>query len=144
VANNVKNIAGSIGYVEFAYALENKLCHVQLRNRAGQFVQPTMESFTAAAANADWQKAPGFYMVLVDQPGEKSWPITGATFILIYKAQADAARIDAMLKFFNWCYAHGDAIAQELRYVPLPPGVKDLVRAQWRDQVTAGGQKVWK
>lgn len=144
VAANVKTLAGSIGYVEFAYALENKMCHAQLRNQAGKFLQPTIETFMAAASNADWKNAPGFYMVLTDQPGEKSWPITGASFILIYKEQKDAARGDAMLKFFDWCFKHGDATAKELYYVPMPEDVVALVEAQWRSDVAAGGQRLWK
>lgn len=144
VAANVKTIAGSIGYVEFAYALENKMCHAQLRNQAGKFVQPTMESFMAAASNADWSSAPGFYVVLVDQPGEESWPITGASFILIHKEQTDAAKAEAMLKFFDWCFTHGDEMAKELFYVPMPDDVVALVKAEWAGDVRAGGKPVWK
>lgn len=132
VAANVKNFPGAIGYVEFAYALENKLCHTQLRNRDGNFVQPTFETFTAAAANADWKNAPGFYVVLVDQAGAQSWPITGATFILMYRQQPDATKGEAMKKYFDWCFTHGDATAKELYYVPMPDAVVELVKAQWK------------
>jgi phosphate transport system substrate-binding protein len=145
VAANVKNLAeGAIGYVEFAYALQNKMCYVQLQNQAGQFVQPTFEAFASAAAGADWKGAPGMYMVLTDQAGEKSWPITGASFILIYKAQTDAAKAEAMLKFFDWCYKNGAEAAKELFYVPIPAPVYELVESKWGVDVAAGGQKVWK
>ena len=143
VAANVKQLAGAIGYVEFAYALKTKMCHAQLQNQAGKFVEPTFETFASAAAGADWQNAPAMYMVLTDQPGEGSWPITGASFILIYKDQTDAAKAQAVLKFFDWCYKHGANTAQELYYVPIPPAVYGIVEAKWRDDVTSGGQKVW-
>jgi phosphate transport system substrate-binding protein len=144
VARNVQELPGAIGYVEFAYALETKMCHAQLQNGAGRFVQPTFDSFASAAAGADWKNAPAMYMVLTDQPGEKSWPITGATFILFYKEQADAAKAQAVLKFFDWCYRNGGATAKELYYVPMPAPVYELVEAQWRDEVTSNGQPVWK
>jgi len=144
VAATVKTMSGSIGYVEFAYAQENKMCHTQMRNRDGKFVQPTIETFMAAASSADWEQAPGFYRVLTDQTGEQSWPITGASFILIYKQQANAASAEAMLKFFDWCYAHGGDVAKGLYYVPMPENVITLVHAQWAAQVTSGGKNVWK
>jgi phosphate transport system substrate-binding protein len=145
VSANVKNLAeGAIGYVEFAYALQTKMCHAQLQNRAGQFVEPTFETFSSAAAGADWKNAPGMYMVLTDQPGEKSWPITGASFILIYKEQKDAAKAEAMLKFFDWCYRNGAETAKELYYVPIPGAVYGLVESRWHDDLASGGQKVWK
>jgi phosphate transport system substrate-binding protein len=144
VAANVKTLAGSIGYVEFAYALETRMCHARLKNREGKFVEPTFETFMAAAGHADWKNAPGFYMVLTDQPGEKSWPITGASFILIYRQQPDARKAEAMLKFFDWCYKHGGEIARGLYYVPIPGNVASLVETHWKDEVTSGAQKVWK
>jgi phosphate transport system substrate-binding protein len=144
VARNVQELAGSIGYVEFAYALQNKMCHAQLQNQAGRFVEPTFEAFSSAAAGADWKSAPGMYMVLTDQPGEKSWPITGASFILIYKDQPDAAKAEAMLKFFDWCYRNGAEMAKELYYVPIPEAVYGLAESKWSEDVASGGQKVWK
>jgi len=144
VAANVKTLPGSIGYVEFAYALETKMCHAQLKNRQGKFVEPTFETFMAAAGHADWKSAPGFYMVLTDQPGDNSWPITGASFILIYKQQPDAQKAEAMLKFFDWCYKHGGIIAKGLYYVPMPENVAGLVETRWKDEVSSGAQRVWK
>ncbi len=143
VAQYVQKIKGSIGYVEYAYALENGIPYSQLRNRTGTFVAPTMESFQAAAASADWESAPGFYMVLTDQPGDATWPITGASFILIHRDQADAARARAMLSFFSWCYASGDREAEKLHYVPMPERVVELVQNEWRASVRAGGKPVW-
>jgi len=144
VAALVKKTEGSIGYVEYAYALRERLKFVQLQNRAGRFVAPTIEAFQAAAANADWEKDPSFYMVLTDQPGEKSWPITGASYILIYREQADAPKAQAMLKFFDWCFKQGSSMAMDLHYVPMPPKVYNLVVADWTKQVTAAGLPVWK
>jgi phosphate transport system substrate-binding protein len=143
VASYVKKVEGAIGYVEYAYALQNKMSYVLLKNRAGQFVEPNLESFQAAAANADWQKAPGFYLVLNNQPGEKSWPITGATYILIHKQQPEAAKAQAMLRFFDWCYKHGADLAEKLHYVPLPEAVVKLVEASWAREVKAAGRPVW-
>jgi phosphate transport system substrate-binding protein len=143
VAAYVQRISGSIGYVEFAYALQNKMSHVQLQNQTGAFVNPTVESFQAAAANADWSNAPGFYLVLTDQPGAGSWPITGASFILLYKDQnkKDVAR--EMLAFFKWCYESGAGKALDLHYVPMPPKVVKLVETQWTAAVKAGGEPLW-
>ena len=144
VATNVQRINGAIGYVEFAYALQNKMTHALMQNKAGKFVGPTIESFQSAAANADWANAPGFYMVLTDQPGDDSWPITGATFILIHKAQADAAKTGEIFKFFKWSYDHGSDVAVKLHYVPMPKNVVELVEQQWRDSVKANGAQIWK
>ena len=144
VARNVLELAGAIGYVEFAYALETKMCHAQLQNRAGKFVEPTFETFSSAAAGADWKNAPAMYMVLTDQPGETSWPITGATFILFYKDQPDAAKAQAVLKFFDWCYKNGADAAKKLYYVPIPAAVYGIVEAKWRDDIAANGKPVWK
>jgi phosphate transport system substrate-binding protein len=143
VAQYVQKIRGSIGYVEFAYALENEIPYAQLKNKAGAFVSPTIDSFQAAAASADWKSAPGFYMVLTDQPGEGSWPITGASFILVYKEQPDAAKARAMLEFFAWCFETGGEAAERLHYVPMPEAVVTLVQDEWRAQVRAGGRPVW-
>ena len=143
VAAYVQRIAGSIGYVEYAYALQNKMISTQLRNAAGKFVAPTIDGFMAAAANADWAGAPGFYMVLIDQPGDGSWPITGASFILIYKEQADLAKAQEMLKFFDWCYRRGADMAKSLHYVPVPENVVELVEAVWKKDLKSGDKPVW-
>jgi phosphate transport system substrate-binding protein len=143
VSQYVNQVSGSIGYVEFAYALQNKMTYVLLQNKAGKFVAPTIETFQAAAANADWVNAKGFYMVLTEQPGDTSWPITGASFILIYKEQKDAKIAEAMLKFFDWCFKHGTDIAKQLQYVPMPENVIAQVETLWKT-VTANGQPVWK
>ena len=142
VAAFVQKTKGSVGYVEFAYALQNKMAHVSLKNKAGTFVQPTIATFQSAAANADWAGAPGFYMVLTDQPGANSWPITGATFILIYRQQPDAEKATALLRYFDWCYRHGANLATQLQYVPMPENVISLVEAQWT-QIRAGSQLIW-
>lgn len=144
VAGYVKRLDGAIGYVEYAYALENKIPHVLLQNQAGKFVAPTIETFQAAAANADWAKAPSFYMVLTNQPGDQSWPITGATFILLHKKQRNAAKAKAMLAFFDWCFRYGGDTAKKLHYVPMPEAVVKLVQARWRTDLSAGGKPVWK
>ncbi len=143
VAAYVKQINGSLGYVEFAYALENHITTAQLRNQAGKFVKPTIETFQAAAANADWMHAPGFYMVLVDQPGENSWPITGASFILVYKDQQNANTAKEMLKFFDWSLKNGGPAAEELHYVPVPDNVVKLIEDTWSKQIRAQGDSVW-
>ncbi len=134
----VKKTPGSLGYVEFAYALKEKLKCVVFQNRAGKFVTPTMKSFQASASNADWENAPGFYMVLTDQPGEKSWPIVGVTYILIHKRQDDAAKAGAMLKFFDWCYREGSDEAARLHYVPMPKKVVTLVKGLWKKEMAEG------
>ena len=144
VSQYVKKIQGAIGYVEFAYALQNQMAHVLLKNKAGKFVAPTIETFQSAAANADWTNAPGFYMVLTDQPGDETWPITGASFILLYKNQQNAETAQAMLKYFDWCYRHGAEIAEKLHYVPMPENVVEQVETLWKTIKTTDGQAVWK
>lgn len=144
VAAYVQRIDGSIGYVEYAYALQNKLTYVNLRNQAGNYVAPTSANFQAAAANADWVHAKGFYMVLTDQPGKNSWPITGASFILVYKDQTNAATIKHVLDFFDWSYHNGQAAAQKLDYVPMPVSVVKLVEKTWTNEIHANGTPVWK
>src|SRR3990172_6181895 len=135
VASYVQRIKGSIGYVEYAYALQNKMNPVQMKNRDGQFVEPGETSFKAAAANAQWDKAPGFYEILTDEPGKESWPISGATFILMHKMQEDAATAREVLKFFDWAYANGNKLAADLDYVPLPENVQNLIRKAWKNQI---------
>ena len=144
VAANVQRIKGAIGYVEWAYAKKNKMAHTQLQNREGAFLQPDDEAFKAAAASADWAKAPGFGVVLTDQPGKASWPITGASYIIMYKAQADAVKGKEVLKFFDWAYKNGDAAATDLDYVPMPDAVTKLVQDAWRANVKdAAGKALW-
>jgi phosphate transport system substrate-binding protein len=144
VAAYTQRIGGAIGYVEYAYALQNKMTYTMLKNRDGNYVSPMAESFQAAAAGADWAKAPGLYLVLTDQPGPKSWPIAGATFILTHKKQTDPAKTRDMLKFFDWCLHHGQKMAEELVYVPLPDSVVELVEAHWREQIAGpDGQPIW-
>jgi len=135
VASYVQRIKNSIGYVEYAYALQNKMAYVQMKNRDGQFVQPSDASFKAAAAGAQWEKAPGFYEILTDEPGKDSWPISGATFILMHKMQEDAASGKEVLKFFDWAYTNGGKLAEELDYVPLPENVQNLIRQAWKNQI---------
>jgi len=144
VSAYVQRISGSIGYVEFAYALQNKMSYTLLENRSGRFVAPTMDTFKAAAASADWKNAPGFYMVLTDQPGRKSWPVTGASFILIHKQQKDGSHAGTMLKFFDWCYRHGAGIAEKLYYVTMPENVVDLVEDSWKTEVKTDSGSIWK
>jgi phosphate transport system substrate-binding protein len=143
VAGYVQRVKGAIGYVEYAYALQNKMSHVLLKNQAGNYVAPTSDTFQAAAANADWSHAPGFYMVLTDQPGKDSWPITGASFILVYKDQQNAETAKTVLKFFAWCYKNGDETALKLDYVPMPKNVVDLVENTWAKEIHASGKAVW-
>lgn len=146
VASYVQRVKGAIGYVEYAYALQNRMSHVLLKNRAGNFVPPTSETFQAAAAGADWQHAEGYYLVLTDQPGEKSWPITGASFILLYKEQANPETARAVLSFFDWCYKNGGEIAEKLHYVPMPAKVVEMVEQTWRKEIRAAGsgEPIWK
>jgi phosphate transport system substrate-binding protein len=143
VAAFVKQTAGSIGYVEYAYAKQNGTAHALMRNRDGQFVAPSGESFAAAAEGADWARAPGNYLLLIDQPGAGSWPITGASFILVYREQQDQRIGQGVLRFFDWAFTHGDAMAHELDYVPLPASVKDMVRRQWAATLRAEGKPLY-
>ena len=144
VAANVQRIKGGIGYVEWAYAKKNRMSHTQLQNADGAFLQPDDAAFAAAAASADWAKAPGFAVVLTNQPGKASWPVTGASYILVHKAQADAAKGKEVLKFFDWAYKNGDAAAAELDYVPMPDAVTKLVQDAWRANVKdAAGKALW-
>jgi phosphate transport system substrate-binding protein len=134
---------GAIGYVEYAYAKQNKMAHAQLKNAAGNFVQPESAAFQAAAANADWAKAPGFGEVLTDEPGEKSWPITGASFILLYKNAEHPERTKAVLEFFDWSFLNGQKLADGLDYVPMPKATVDLIREAWGVIKAPDGQALW-
>ncbi len=138
VAGNVAQTSGAIGYVEYAYAMQNHLHYTKLKNHDGQVVSPGMESFQAAAAGADWDHADHFYMILTDQPGAKAWPIENPTFILMYKQPSDAAASAEALKFFKWAYQNGDQMAQSLMYIPLPDSVVQKIQASWK-QVQGSG-----
>ncbi len=135
VASYVQRIKGSIGYVEYAYALQNKMNTVQMKNRDGQFVKADDVSFKAAATGAQWDKAPGFYEILTDEAGKESWPISGATFILMHKTQEKPDTGKEVLKFFDWAYDKGGKLAADLDYVPLPENVVKLIRAAWKAQL---------
>ena len=145
VASYVQRVKGSIGYVEYAYALQNKMNYAQMQNRDGAFVSPSADTFKAAAASADWSKAPGYYLVLTDQPGKNSWPISGATFILMYKSQAKPETAKEVLKFFDWAYSpEGDKLAGALDYVPLPDTVTNQIRTTWKSLIKdASGKPVF-
>ena len=131
VANNVATTKGALGYVEYAYAKQNKLTYASMVNKAGKVVEPTLESFQAAAANADWAHASGFYLILANQPGDKSWPMTAATFILMYKNPPNVAASNDALAFFKWAYEKGGQMASDLDYIPMPDNVVKLVEATW-------------
>lgn len=142
VAASVRNTRGAIGYVENAYATQNKLVSTQLRNKAGNFVKPTAETFLAGAAAADWS-VPNFAANLIDTAGSTAWPIVAPTFILIPTNPADPARTMNVLKFFDWAFKNGDAIARDLDYIPLPDAVKTSVRAAWAKIQGADGKPIW-
>ncbi len=131
VPGNISQTKNSIGYVEYAYAKQNKLTYTGLINKAGKTVQPTVEAFQAAASNADWAKAPGYYVILTDQPGEKSWPITASTFILMHREPTDKAASAEAIKFFKWAFANGDKMAEDLDYIPMPDSVVKLIEKTW-------------
>ncbi len=135
VASYVKQIDGSIGYVEYAYALQNDLAFTQLQNKAGQFVTPNEDSFKAAAAGVDWAKAPDFYLIMTNAEGKKSWPLAGSTFILMQKTPANAEHSKEALKFFRWAYKNGDASAKELHYVSIPQATVKTIEKYWNTQI---------
>ncbi len=136
VASYVQRIYGSIGYVEYAYALQNKMKTVAVQNKTGDFVQGNAETFAAAAAGADWSKAPSMYLILTDQLGKNSWPISGATFILMYKTQDKPENAKEVLKFFDWAYtSEGDKLAASLDYVPLPHNVTNFIKSEWKEKI---------
>ncbi len=140
VAAYVKQLKNTIGYVEYAYAKQNALAWTQLRNQAGQFVQPEQASFAAAAANAKWDSAPGMGVVLTEQPGATSWPVTSATFIVLYKDQAKPENGRTTVGFFDWAFEKGAKTAADMDYVPLPKDVTDKIRAAWRAELKADGK----
>jgi phosphate transport system substrate-binding protein len=144
VAAYVQRIKGSIGYVEYAYAKRNRMIHASVRNKDGQFVQPDDSTFQAAAANADWKNAPGFYQILTDQPGKAAWPITGASFILMHVKQDKPQNAAEVLRFFDWSFHNGQKMAEALDYVPLPDAVVRIVEDAWKAQLKDGaGKPVW-
>ena len=140
VANNVAQTNGSIGYVEYAYAKQNKLTHAKMTNRDGAVVEPTIETFQATAANADWASTPGYGVILSNQPGADAWPMTAATFILIHKQPRDPVAAREALKFFAWAYDKGDALAEGLDYVPMPDAVVASVKKTWTEIKDVNGQ----
>ncbi|MGE5115484.1 MAG: phosphate ABC transporter substrate-binding protein PstS [Betaproteobacteria bacterium] len=140
VAAYVQRLPNSIGYVEYAYAKQNKMAHVLLKNAAGDFVAPDDSTFKAAAAGADWSRS--FYQLLTNQPGSNAWPISGATFILLHKSSDKPGQTAAALKFFDWSYANGDKMASELDYVPLPDSLKAMIHKLWADQLKDASGKM--
>ena len=144
VANNVAQTAGSIGYVEYAYAKQNKMTYADMLNKDGKKVEPTAASFAAAAASADWNSQPGYGVILANQPGAESWPMTAATWILVYKKPEDAAATAEALKFFDWSYSKGDEMANELDYVAMPDSVVKSIEEMWsKDIVGADGKPLF-
>ena len=144
VANNVANTKGSIGYVEYAYAKQNNMTTVNMINKDGKTVPPSAAAFQAAAANADWEKADSFYVILTDEPGATTWPIAGATFILIYQKPQDPAAAAEALKFFSWAYAKGDKMAEDLDYVPMPDSVVNAIQKVWTSEIKdASGKPIF-
>lgn len=143
VANNVAQTKGSIGYVEYAYAKQNKLTFANMANKEGKIVAPEMKSFQAAAANADWKSVPGFGLMLTEQSGADSWPITAASFILMHTVPQDAANSSEALKFFDWAYKNGDTMAEELDYIPMPDNVVELVHEEWKKIKDVSGKPIF-
>jgi phosphate transport system substrate-binding protein len=141
VANNVAQTRGSIGYVEYAYAKQNKLTHSRLIGKDGKPVEPVMKTFQAAAAAADWAGTPGFAVILTNEPGADAWPITAATFILIHKKPQDPAAAAEALKFFAWAYEKGDKMAEDLDYIPMPENVVNLVKKTWSAEISDASGK---
>ena len=131
VSGNVGQTKDSIGYVEYAYAKQNKLTYTRMVNKAGKTVEPTMEAFKAAASNADWTSAPGYYLILTDQPGDQSWPIVASTFVLMHKEPADKANSAEAIKFFKFAFEKGDKMAEDLDYIPMPEPVVKLIEKTW-------------
>jgi phosphate transport system substrate-binding protein len=141
VANYVARIDGSIGYVEYAYAKQNKLAYAMMANKDGVFVAPSDDAFKAAAAGADWNSVPGMGLILTDQPGKASWPMTGASFILMHKLQDKPEKGREVIKFFDWAFKNGDKMADELDYVPMPDPVVKLIQSVWKSQIKDGSGK---
>ncbi|MDB2384279.1 phosphate ABC transporter substrate-binding protein PstS [Endozoicomonas sp.] len=144
VANFVSRTRGAIGYVEYAFAKQNDLTYTQLASAEGKFLKPSMETFQAAAANADWANAPSFRLLLNNQPGVDSWPMTAATFILMHKDQASPEKAKTIIDFFEWSYANGGGYAKSLDYIPMPASVVKLVENVWKDDLTSNGKTIIK
>jgi phosphate transport system substrate-binding protein len=144
VASYAQRIKGAIGYVEYAYAKQNNLPSVTMQNREGEFVKPGFEGFQSAAKYADWAKAPGFYEILTNEPGKTTWPIAGATFILMHKSQDKPANAVEVLKFFDWGYANGSLMAKALDYVPMPDSVVTVIETSWKEKIKSkDGAAIW-
>jgi phosphate transport system substrate-binding protein len=143
VANMTAQTGGAIGYVEYAYAKQNNLTYVRMKNRDGKVVAPDAKAFQAAAASADWAKSDSYYLILTDQPGAGSWPITGASFILMYRDVQEKQAAGEALKFFAWAYANGGSMAQGLDYVPLPKSLIEQVEQTWKSSIKSGAAAVW-
>jgi phosphate transport system substrate-binding protein len=143
VAAIVSRTDGAIGYVEYAYAKQNKLAYALMQNQAGKYVAPESETFQSAAASADWSKSPAYDVLLTNQPGDKSWPITGATFILMYEKAEKPDTAKQVLEFFAWAYHNGDKMAETLDYVPMPDKVVGLIENTWKQVKAPNGQAVW-
>ncbi|HLX28725.1 MAG TPA: phosphate ABC transporter substrate-binding protein PstS [Casimicrobiaceae bacterium] len=144
VAAYVQRIKGAIGYVEYAYAKRNRMTYALVQNRDGQYPRPDASTFQAAAANADWKSAPGFYQILTDQPGRNAWPISGASFILMHKTQEKPQNAVEVLEFFDWAFHDGPRMAEDLDYVPLPDNLIALIEASWKSQIrNADGKAIW-
>jgi phosphate transport system substrate-binding protein len=141
VAGQTTQTDGAIGYVEYAYAKQNKMTYTKMVNTDGKVVEPKTAAFQAAAASVDWAKSPGYYVILTNQPGADSWPITGASFILIYKQPDDPEAVKTALEFFDWAYQDGDKMAEDLDYVPIPDKLVGLVKTTWKQSVTDGSGK---
>ena len=135
VAANVQRLKGSIGYVEYAYVKRNKMNYTLVKNRDGQFAQPDDVNFKAAASGADWAKTPGMGVILTNQAGKDTWPISGATFILVHKVPANPENTKEVIKFFDWAFANGSAMATELEYVPMPADVIKLIHSSWKSNL---------
>lgn len=144
VAAVTSQTGGSIGYVEYAYALQNKMTYTLMGNKDGNFVAPNAASFQSAAANAAWKTTPGFNLLLTDQPGKESWPITASTFMLVYKTQQDPAAAKQLLDFFSWSLEHGQKLAESLDYVPMPESVASLIEDTWKNEIKGpDGKPIW-
>jgi phosphate transport system substrate-binding protein len=135
VAANIGQTKNSIGYVEYAYAKQNKLTYTALVNKSGKTIQPTNEAFQAAASNADWTHAPGYYLILTDQPGDKSWPIVASTFVLMHKDATDKAASQEAIKFFKYAFEKGAKSAEDLDYIPMPASVIQLIQKTWSAEI---------
>ena len=141
VAGQTTQTDGAIGYVEYAYAKQNKMTYTKMVNSEGKVIEPKTAAFQAAAAGVDWANSPGYYVILTNQPGAESWPITGASFILIYKQPDDPEAVKTALEFFDWAYQSGDKMAEDLDYVPIPDKLVGLVKTTWKSSVTDGSGK---